>query len=458
MNSLNFTLKQHTPIIHFQHQQGSATLRGTEVKPKLDRFLIKECELVEEVIIDGKVIKLPKEKYKNLFINEGKQHLALDYKLSFENISFTEKYYLSSFPYSSKKQSALEGIVLSEFDAKYVHETQYFANNENLKPGEIINKDKVKLGFLQDTIQGKIVTYNSELLDFIFKKIEAFFLVENFGSRQSKGFGCYTVSSVDGKSFTFDENKLLEQFDVVYKNTSKLKNIILALQEISSIYMLLKSGRGANSKQGYKKSLLFRYFVSLSNPVRWEKRMLKQNIKKSYFKFKNNAGAYEDIELKYKNDPCYNNSNNMNWNDIPTTYIYQYIRALLGLAESYEFATNDIDRNSFKYYIKVKSNNGIERFKSPITVKYINGAIYFCANDIDSGILNSVQNPVSFNFDKRLKKGNSLQNSHNFETQDFVRNLETPNMFNIGDFLDFAFNRDSEKISDMTILKNSLLK
>lgn len=36
---ITFTLKQHTPIIHFQHDQEGATLRASEVKPKLDRFL-----------------------------------------------------------------------------------------------------------------------------------------------------------------------------------------------------------------------------------------------------------------------------------------------------------------------------------------------------------------------------------------------------------------------------------
>ncbi len=378
--------------------------------------------------------------------------------MSFENISNTEKFFLSSFPYSRNNQTNRKELVQNDLKAIYVHETQYFANNENLKPNEIINKDSVKLGLLQDTIQGKIVTYNSELQEYISTKLESFFLLDNFGSRQSKGFGCYTVKSINGKTVTFNEEILLEQFAAVYKNALKVKDIVLALQEISSIYMLLKSGRGSKSKQGYKKSLLFRYFVSLSNPVRWEKRILKQNIKRPYFQSRNKSGAYENIELKYTNDPCYNNSNDMNWNDIPSAYNYQYIRALLGLAESYEFATNDIDNFSYKYYIKVKSNNGIERFKSPITIKYIDGAIYFCANGIDSCILNNAENPVSFNFDKKLKKDNALQSGRDNETLDFVQNLETPSSFNIGDFLDFAFNRDDEKISNMTLLKNSLLK
>ena len=42
MYKLEFTLKQHTPIIHFQHDQEGATLRATEVKPKLDRFIIEK--------------------------------------------------------------------------------------------------------------------------------------------------------------------------------------------------------------------------------------------------------------------------------------------------------------------------------------------------------------------------------------------------------------------------------
>ena len=44
MYKIEFTLKQHTPIIHFQHDQDGATLRATEVKPKLDRFIIEKLE------------------------------------------------------------------------------------------------------------------------------------------------------------------------------------------------------------------------------------------------------------------------------------------------------------------------------------------------------------------------------------------------------------------------------
>ena len=62
---LEFTLKQHTPIIHFQSDQSGATLRATELKPKLDRFLKKYAfngEFPEEFLIP-------------------KQDEALDYKV-----------------------------------------------------------------------------------------------------------------------------------------------------------------------------------------------------------------------------------------------------------------------------------------------------------------------------------------------------------------------------------------
>ncbi|HIC77953.1 MAG TPA: hypothetical protein EYP02_02105, partial [Sulfurovum sp.] len=41
---LEFSLKQHTPLIHFQSEQFGATLRATELKPKLDRFLLEHVK------------------------------------------------------------------------------------------------------------------------------------------------------------------------------------------------------------------------------------------------------------------------------------------------------------------------------------------------------------------------------------------------------------------------------
>ena len=41
---LKVQLEAQSPIIHFQHDQAGATLRASEVKPKLDRFLLNKME------------------------------------------------------------------------------------------------------------------------------------------------------------------------------------------------------------------------------------------------------------------------------------------------------------------------------------------------------------------------------------------------------------------------------
>ena len=39
-----YDLKAHSPLIHFQSDSSGATLRATEVKPKLDRYILKHCK------------------------------------------------------------------------------------------------------------------------------------------------------------------------------------------------------------------------------------------------------------------------------------------------------------------------------------------------------------------------------------------------------------------------------
>ena len=42
MHKLIVELKQHTPIIHFQAHQKGATLRGSEIKPLINKYLEKK--------------------------------------------------------------------------------------------------------------------------------------------------------------------------------------------------------------------------------------------------------------------------------------------------------------------------------------------------------------------------------------------------------------------------------
>ena len=76
---LQVQLEAQSPMIHFQYNQMGATLRASEVKPKLDRFLLNEMK--KET---GKTIEELKKGngYAAFFMD--KEHQALNYRMNFE--------------------------------------------------------------------------------------------------------------------------------------------------------------------------------------------------------------------------------------------------------------------------------------------------------------------------------------------------------------------------------------
>ena len=76
MQILKVTLKQHTPLLHFQPNEPNATLRASEVKPKLDKYIIEQIGGGSYEKVKGDV----KKEYKDLFINKDNIY-ALDYSL-----------------------------------------------------------------------------------------------------------------------------------------------------------------------------------------------------------------------------------------------------------------------------------------------------------------------------------------------------------------------------------------
>ena len=82
MHKLEIKLKQHTPMIHFQHDQEGATLRASEVKPKLDRFILTRLG-------NGDYKKGCEEaKSKGWLVGKG-DHNALDYKMRIVSTDFS---------------------------------------------------------------------------------------------------------------------------------------------------------------------------------------------------------------------------------------------------------------------------------------------------------------------------------------------------------------------------------
>lgn len=75
---VTYTLQQHTPLIHFQHAEAGATLRATEVKPKLDRYLAERLKAVNVQIPASWLLRQTAEESAG-----GSNEYHFNYKLRF---------------------------------------------------------------------------------------------------------------------------------------------------------------------------------------------------------------------------------------------------------------------------------------------------------------------------------------------------------------------------------------
>lgn len=174
MKTLKVTLKQHTPLIHFQHEQDGATLRASEVKPKLDRFLLGK--LGGGDYSDG----IKDAKNRGWLIGKG-EHPALDYKLK---IIPEGKIVGMSL---QKKQGPV--------DQKWTTEDfpLLLANmGERNSNDELVNFSMYKSVIIHLTCIKKEDLYKELMEQFPY-----FIANTNFGQRSNKGFGSFTIEYIE---------------------------------------------------------------------------------------------------------------------------------------------------------------------------------------------------------------------------------------------------------------------
>lgn len=430
MSQLSIKLIQHSPLIHFQYNQAEAFLRVSEVKPKLDRYLVD-------------LFKKNNIAYKKWLIGSGK-HDALNYSMKVCD-DFNTQYYLP-MPISvdtrqnNKRSDNLKKFIKSKngIDINIIYPTPFFANADKLKfrgnDIDSVNTDlsKLSLGLYTENIFSIIIkSWDNDLIKKIKENIASFFLCNNFGTRQDKGFGSFSVESINNETVNQDEQIFLDYFfkksNTSYSDFSALYKFIL------NEYQQLKGGK---NHPAYEKSELFNYFIS--NRIRWEKRFLKQGINRNKILnkelFWQNKSAPIDVDDTTKND--YND-----WDDNQKN-TYKYIRALLGLAEHFEFdvfkeirnengnwiRTNDKDKdNRYLVYLEHIPKSGkskIERFPSPIFFKVFKGTVYLGINNSYEEILGE-----EFNFKLSLKNDNR-------KTIKNLGSLKIPDKFDLKDFLE----------------------
>lgn len=249
MHTLTITLKQHTPLIHFQHNQDGATLRATEVKPKLDRFLLKN----HTNSIDDKWIKKSENGEK-----------ALDYKIYIEKNPNSTPVNISIEEYSAGVQGATS-LVLANMGKPH-HEKKQFVFDKAQNDYDF----KIIIFCLYDDLQ-KLIAEN-------FCK---FLMRVNFGNRQTKGFGSFYLCENDPNHknpqanywFTIDLAGLTSESD---KNKRLFEHINLFWRALRAGINDGYRSHGSFVTTFYFKSLMFAY--AHHHNIQWEKKTIKNNI------------------------------------------------------------------------------------------------------------------------------------------------------------------------------------
>lgn len=325
-------LKQHTPIIHFQHDEPGATLRASELKPKIDKFIAHELENVDPVLFN---------KYKTIIreksffpMAEGRLEKGCN---KYSIVIVQPGAPTIERPLPSANQSARNA------DPLIMAPTSYFAK----KHRSIYSSEKIKV---------KIKAFFDELAELVAAVLPYVCVYENYGARATKGFGCYYPQEMTVAVF---EEIAKKKYVKVYKLIRKAQDYAGALKNIHENYQLLKSGR----RTPYSKPLLFEYMCSKN--IGWEKKEVKRNMPEVIH------GTRPPIQCS--RDPRE----------------YRYIRAMLGLAEINEYRPETGVKQ-----IKIESKDlhpdgrkKYQRLASPITFKVFDNAVYLLPNTTYKQIL-----------------------------------------------------------------------
>lgn len=433
---LKFSLKQVTPMIHFQDDD-EATIRATELKPKLDRFILswlayeKEEKKWTKQKIDSEA-KMLKQTVKDL---KDKAWLVDQYQV--------HQYHALNYKMRIKAENKVNR------DFRYGNAVY------------ILNKDKYKY---KSSFYSKIIIditcFNQELANRIKELLPILIDLTAFGLQQSKGYGNFRVSKINNQDYKDNiENNLLKAINhfkseniLVYKlELDKEKNdkintdYAVALNAIAEYNRFLKSGLRQNNE--YIPSVIMKkYFKQNRYNIINEKKAMKQKLELSGYninnlKHKDNGKLIDDCDFK---KPLNDNK------------IY-YTRGLLGFAQSYQFSLcikknrdkNGKEKKAFWKGFDVKGKIGkeeISRFPSPLHYHVSENykEIYIIINNNALISLQNANPKIVFNErynkdEKKRKKERKIQ---------FTAQLPDTEKFDFESFFEIAGLNEFLSISD----------
>lgn len=300
-----FTISQQTPMIHFHHAQKQVCLRASDVKPRLDAFIAGQLGGWQNIPLKWKI----------------GEHEALNYIMRIK----------ADHPYTLVKSMP----------------KTYFGNVSISKsqPAGPVMLSNIKLSIKVPrkissllNISHPCNTHQKEmgLFDTICMYLPYFFMLNNFGTRGSKGLGSFKIDD-DGFEIDVIKHFFPTFYYIKYNDKQGYEDI---LDDVWVISNMMKSGFNLTkaNQSDYYKGRLIKHFIKKG--IGSDKAFIKHKILK-YPKSKDVNKQSEDYK-SYKE--------------------YRFIRAMLGLAPEYSFSS---PRNG-----KVKvSHDTIERFASPILFK-----------------------------------------------------------------------------------------
>lgn len=351
-----YKLVQHTPLIHFQHSEPHACLRATEVKPKLDRFLIEQLEK-DDRFGDGR--------WKKWFVGDGSQQ-SFDYMMRITPNSEQVE----------RTQSIERAIARAEHrppNASFheIHKNYFgnMASGNNIQ--DTIRETFKESLFYKDGLTLTIRCFIPELLTFIDEHIRGFFMMHNFGTRQRKGFGSFTVD-------ISTEPNAPKGFDLVGKYCPnayycKLDGNVNADALLDAVWVISAFLRsGFNRGEGnYVRGFVFRYFQREKNPLANDKAFVKQKVLRN---------VYDEATRGEHLHPYGNNVR------------YRYVRGLLGTNENSRFCRDPrggTREDRIVHNIYIHSAEGVERFPSPLLFKPIGKFVFILPQKMPDEIFGS---------------------------------------------------------------------
>lgn len=337
-----YRLRQDTPMWVFNPSDPGCGLRATEVKPKLDRYLIHKSA--------GKIDK-------NWFVPDTG---ALDYKMSLEYGT------ASSLP-SEERYTDKAGRQKSR--AAY---PLFFGN--------MGDGNRKRLMVFKDVTMS-IWCGHPALSRLIEENLQGFFDSHSFGTRQSKGFGCF---SLIGKS---SEKKCAGARFKFHVNCNE-GNFPDLFNAINNFHKAIRSG--INFGRIYQKSLLYQYAKSLGK--RWDKSAIRHT-----FEYQNDV--YKVITGQIPPKPYDNNMRNL----VTRSDVRADFNAMKGLRDS-DIAGDGLFRDalglaSHQEWMKYRDTITIDsptvkRFKSPVFYRPVAAGdgydVYIYIDELPSDFCNAV--------------------------------------------------------------------